>query len=66
MTKSTLCSLNRIQPHRTNSIRYQSTFQMTRAPVIALSHGGGPLPLLGDPNHEDIVIQINRAIFESC
>jgi aromatic ring-opening dioxygenase catalytic subunit (LigB family) len=29
---------------------------MTRlAPVISLSHGGGPMPLLGDPSHKDIV-----------
>jgi aromatic ring-opening dioxygenase catalytic subunit (LigB family) len=29
---------------------------MTRiAPVISLSHGGGPMPLLGDPSHRDIV-----------
>lgn len=27
---------------------------MTRAPVIVLSHGGGPLPILGDPGHKHI------------
>ncbi|CAK7266472.1 hypothetical protein SEPCBS119000_002041 [Sporothrix epigloea] len=28
---------------------------MPRAAVIALSHGGGPLPLLGDPSHDALV-----------
>ncbi|KAL1890321.1 hypothetical protein Sste5346_008323 [Sporothrix stenoceras] len=28
---------------------------MVRAPVIALSHGGGPMPVLGDPSHSDLV-----------
>jgi hypothetical protein len=28
---------------------------MTRlAPVISLSHGGGPMPLLGDPGHKEL------------
>ncbi|KJR81453.1 catalytic LigB subunit of aromatic ring-opening dioxygenase [Sporothrix schenckii 1099-18] len=27
---------------------------MPRAAVVALSHGGGPMPVLGDPSHADI------------
>ena len=25
------------------------------SPVIYLSHGGGPLPLLGDPGHQNLI-----------
>ncbi|KAJ9664065.1 hypothetical protein H2201_005305 [Coniosporium apollinis] len=28
---------------------------MPRAPVLSISHGGGPLPILGDPSHKAIV-----------
>ncbi|CAK7235689.1 hypothetical protein SCUCBS95973_009352 [Sporothrix curviconia] len=28
---------------------------MPRAAVIALSHGGGPMPVLGDPSHDELV-----------
>ncbi|KAL9093036.1 MAG: hypothetical protein Q9165_004174 [Trypethelium subeluteriae] len=28
---------------------------MPRAPVVSISHGGGPLPILGDKGHEQIV-----------
>ncbi|KAK5156083.1 hypothetical protein LTR04_005700 [Oleoguttula sp. CCFEE 6159] len=35
---------------------------MTRAPVIALSHGGGPLPLLGDPGHKEIVASLRTRV----
>ena len=27
----------------------------TPSPVLFLPHGGGPLPLLGDPGHADLV-----------
>ncbi|WP_138440086.1 DODA-type extradiol aromatic ring-opening family dioxygenase [Marinobacter alexandrii] len=30
----------------------------TRTDVVFLSHGGGPLPLLGDPGHQDMVDQL--------
>ncbi|TWU71440.1 hypothetical protein ED733_002870 [Metarhizium rileyi] len=32
------------------------------APVIALSHGGGPLPVLGDKNHESIVNSLKNRV----
>lgn len=36
---------------------------MTRlAPVIALSHGGGPLPLLGDPAHAPITKSLRTKV----
>lgn len=38
------------------------TVNMTRGPVIALSHGGGPLPLLGDPDHADIVQSLREKV----
>ena len=37
-----------------------TTTKMGLAPVIALSHGGGPMPLLGDPGHASI----NRSLQE--
>lgn len=36
---------------------------MTRpAPVIALSHGGGPMPLLGDPSHREITNSLKTKV----
>lgn len=36
---------------------------MTRlAPVISLSHGGGPLPLLGDPSHAAITKSLQTKV----
>ncbi|KFH40936.1 4,5-DOPA dioxygenase extradiol-like protein [Hapsidospora chrysogenum ATCC 11550] len=35
---------------------------MGLAPVIALSHGGGPLPLLGDPGHKSIIHSLSHRI----
>ncbi|POR34275.1 4,5-DOPA dioxygenase extradiol [Tolypocladium paradoxum] len=35
---------------------------MTVAPVIALSHGGGPLPILGDPNHKSIIYSLRNRV----
>ncbi|KID74997.1 Extradiol ring-cleavage dioxygenase [Metarhizium brunneum] len=35
---------------------------MPVAPVIALSHGGGPLPILGDKNHESIVYSLKNCV----
>ncbi|KZZ90834.1 Extradiol ring-cleavage dioxygenase, class III enzyme, subunit B [Moelleriella libera RCEF 2490] len=35
---------------------------MTVAPVIALSHGGGPLPLLGDKNHKAIIYSLQHRV----
>jgi len=42
---------------------YIST-NMTRAPVVALSHGGGPLPLLGDPSHKHIIKSLQTRVPE--
>ena len=35
---------------------------MTRAAVIALAHGGGPLPLLGDPRHASIADSLRSKV----
>ena len=36
---------------------------MTRiAPVISLSHGGGPMPLLGDPSHKEITNSLKTKV----
>ncbi|KAL2206185.1 Extradiol aromatic ring-opening dioxygenase [Sarocladium strictum] len=35
---------------------------MPLAPVIALSHGGGPMPLLGDPGHKDIIYSLKKRV----
>ncbi|KAK5994616.1 4,5-DOPA dioxygenase extradiol [Cladobotryum mycophilum] len=35
---------------------------MPVAPVIALSHGGGPMPILGDPGHKDIVYSLKNRV----
>ena len=37
---------------------------MTRASVIALCHGGGPMPLLGDPDHKEIVDSLSKKVPE--
>ena len=41
---------------------YTASTNMTRAGVIALSHGGGPMPLLGDPGHADIVRSLKNKV----
>jgi len=33
----------------------QSDSESSLAPVLYLSHGGGPLPLLGDPAHQELI-----------
>jgi aromatic ring-opening dioxygenase catalytic subunit (LigB family) len=35
---------------------------MPRAPVICLSHGGGPLPVLGDPRHAAITSSLRTRV----
>ncbi|CAK7200298.1 hypothetical protein SEUCBS139899_002989 [Sporothrix eucalyptigena] len=37
---------------------------MPRAPVIALSHGGGPMPVLGDPSHKELVASMRTRVPE--
>lgn len=33
-----------------------------RAPVIVLAHGGGPLPLLDDPEHKNIHFSLTKRV----
>ncbi|RXG43891.1 hypothetical protein VDGE_02964 [Verticillium dahliae] len=35
---------------------------MTRGAVICISHGGGPMPVLGDPGHKDIVSSLTKRV----
>lgn len=35
---------------------------MAKAPVIVFSHGGGPLPVLGDPSHDQIVHSLRNRV----
>lgn len=35
---------------------------MTRAPVIAVCHGGGPLPALGDPSQAELIKSISERV----
>lgn len=35
---------------------------MTRAPVIAVCHGGGPLPVLGDLQHKDLIKSLTERV----
>ncbi|KAL1845051.1 hypothetical protein VTK73DRAFT_1220 [Phialemonium thermophilum] len=35
---------------------------MPRAPAIALSHGGGPMPVLGDETHRDITASLSHRV----
>ncbi len=37
---------------------------MPKAPVIAICHGGGPLPLLGDPTHKNLIASLKTRIPE--
>lgn len=42
---------------------YSYSTNMTRkAAVVSLSHGGGPMPLLGDPNHAAIVKSLKTRV----
>ncbi|KYK62034.1 uncharacterized protein DCS_03179 [Drechmeria coniospora] len=38
------------------------TVSSALAPVIALSHGGGPLPILGDPGHKSIIYSLKKRV----
>lgn len=35
---------------------------MTRGAVVALSHGGGPMPILGDPGHREITRSLRERV----
>lgn len=41
-----------------------TTMSPVRGAVIALSHGGGPMPLLGDPKHASIVSSLRTRVPE--
>lgn len=43
-------------------VRFASN--MTRGAVISLSHGGGPMPVLGDPGHKEIVRSLKTRVPE--
>jgi hypothetical protein len=44
---------------------FSSAANMTRlAPVVSLSHGGGPMPLLGDPSHRHITNSLKKKVPE--
>ncbi|OJD30810.1 extradiol ring-cleavage dioxygenase [Diplodia corticola] len=40
----------------------QTSAHMPRAPVICVSHGGGPMPILGDPEHEKLVKSMRERV----
>ncbi|OMP82940.1 4,5-DOPA dioxygenase extradiol-like protein [Diplodia seriata] len=40
----------------------QTSAQMPRAPVVCVSHGGGPLPVLGDPEHEQLASSMRERV----
>lgn len=45
------------------AIQQSYSANMTRlAPVISLSHGGGPMPLLGDPSHTEITNSLKTKV----
>jgi aromatic ring-opening dioxygenase catalytic subunit (LigB family) len=46
------------------TLRLASNFStnMTKGAVISLSHGGGPMPLMGDPSHKDIVTSLRTKV----
>jgi aromatic ring-opening dioxygenase catalytic subunit (LigB family) len=48
------------------AIRLSSTLSanMTRGAVISLAHGGGPLPVLGDPSHKALAQSLKTRVPE--
>ncbi|EOD45480.1 Extradiol ring-cleavage dioxygenase class III enzyme subunit B [Neofusicoccum parvum] len=40
----------------------QTSASMSRAPVVCISHGGGPMPILGDPEHDKIVKSLRERV----
>ncbi|KAH8651311.1 Extradiol ring-cleavage dioxygenase, class III enzyme, subunit B [Xylariales sp. PMI_506] len=39
-----------------------TSIAMVRGAAICVSHGGGPMPVLGDPNHKDIVQSLTTRV----
>ena len=52
----------RLQSYQHPQVLLTGSVNMTRAPAIAFSHGGGPMPLLGDPFHEHIVYSLRNRV----
>ncbi|CAG8983289.1 hypothetical protein HYALB_00002726 [Hymenoscyphus albidus] len=48
-----------------SSNQTSSSTTMTRAPVIAVCHGGGPMPLLGDPGHANLIESMSTKVPET-
>ncbi|KAJ4195163.1 hypothetical protein NW755_002582 [Fusarium falciforme] len=50
--------------NKTTSLRqlHTTTAMAKVAPVVALSHGGGPMPLLDDPSHKDIIYSLKNRV----
>ena len=46
------------------SFAAMSTTNSTRGAVISLSHGGGPMPVLGDPGHKEIIRSLKTRVPE--
>src|ERR1700736_6413833 len=44
------------------SINQTSAFHGMPAPVIAVCHGGGPMPVLGDPDHASLVKSMTEKV----
>ncbi|KAI5457765.1 Extradiol ring-cleavage dioxygenase, class III enzyme, subunit B [Mariannaea sp. PMI_226] len=41
---------------------YHTSKMSTVGPVVALSHGGGPMPILGDPGHDSIIYSLKNRV----
>ncbi|KAF4636388.1 hypothetical protein G7Y89_g1698 [Cudoniella acicularis] len=35
---------------------------MTRAPVVSICHGGGPMPVIGDPGHKELIKSMTTTV----
>lgn len=45
-----------------SSFNYTAQNMTRLAPVISISHGGGPMPVLGDPGHAEIVSSLRTRV----
>ncbi|RMZ70832.1 extradiol ring-cleavage dioxygenase [Pyrenophora seminiperda CCB06] len=55
-------TLNPLLVFQQSPTLYYSTNMTRLAPVISLSHGGGPMPLLGDPAHASITKSLQTKV----
>jgi hypothetical protein len=58
----TLNPLQQFQQFPLSSHSSNSTTMTRLAPVISISHGGGPMPILGDPSHAAIVQSLKTRV----